>query len=83
MTEAPPTHGRPKRYSVAFLTDEWEWEVAFDAGSLERAKAASRQALEALVREESPELACVTLLEDGLKIGVWDWVESQAYWTSL
>ena len=44
---------------------------------------AAREALEALVREERPELACVTLLEDGVKVGVWDWVERQPYWTPL
>ena len=74
---------KPKRYSLAFLTDQWEWEAGLAADTLEQAKAASREALTRLVQEEKPELACVTLLEDGLKIGVWDWVESQPYWTRL
>ena len=38
---------------------------------------------EDLVREENPELACVTLLDHGVKVGVWDWVERQPYWTPL
>lgn len=73
----------PRRYLLAFLTDEWEWEAELAADTFEAAKAASRAALEALVREERPQLACVTLLDGGVKIGVWDWVEQQAYWTLL
>ncbi|THD79384.1 MAG: hypothetical protein E7812_09950 [Phenylobacterium sp.] len=81
MSDPPaPT---PSRYSLAFLTDQWEWEADLAADALEPAKAASRDALEALVHDERPELACVTLLEDGVKIGVWDWVETKAHWTPL
>lgn len=71
------------RYELAFLTDQWEWEADLAADTPEQARAAAREALLALVREESPKLACVTLLERGLKIGVWDWVERQPYWTPL
>lgn len=81
--DAEPNNVEPKRYELAFLTDQWEWEVDVVAGTLEQAKTAACEALEALVRDEAPELACVTLLEDGVKIGVWDWVERQPYWTPL
>ena len=70
-----------KRYSLAFLTDQWEWDADVTAHTFEHAKAASRKALEDLVREEKPELACVTLLENGVRIGIWDWVDKQTYWT--
>ena len=70
-------------YSLAFLTDQWEWEQDITADTLEQAKAAARTALENLVREERPELACVTLLNGGSKIGVWDWVEERPYWTAF
>ncbi|HEV2531457.1 hypothetical protein [Phenylobacterium sp.] len=83
MSDVPPTDPRPKGYSLAFLTDQWEWEAELAADTFEQAKAASREALEQLVREERPRLACVTVLEDGSKIGVWDWVEMKAYWTPL
>lgn len=79
--EAGPTEQKLQRYSLAFLTDQWEWEVELAADMLEQAKTAAREALEELVRHESPELACVTLLEDRVKIGVWDWVERRSYWT--
>lgn len=81
MSETPPTG--PEGYLVAFLTDEWEWEVAFTAETLQKAKTVARTALEDLVRDEQPKLACVTLLRDGVEIGVWDWVEQQAHWTPL
>lgn len=71
------------RYVLAFLTNEWEWREDVAADSFETAKAAARQALERVVREESPELACVTLVEDGARIGVWDWVLAKPYWTPL
>jgi len=70
-----------KGYSLAFLTDQWEWEADLGSDTFEQAKAASRQALEDLVRDEAPELACVTLLQGGATIGIWDWVETRAYWT--
>jgi hypothetical protein len=78
-----PEDAKLKRYSLTFLTDQWEWEADLGAETLAQAKAASHKALEDLVREEAPELACVTLLEDGLKIGIWDWVEKQPYWTAV
>ena len=74
---------KPGRYTLAFLTDQWQWETDLAETTLEQARAAAREALETLVREEAPELACVTLLEDDRKIGVWDWVEMQSYWTAL
>ncbi len=70
-------------YSLAFLTDQWEWEAELCADTRAQAKIAARQALEDLVREEAPELACVTLLENGVRVGVWDWVERRPYWTPL
>ena len=79
MNDAPIT--APTRYSLAFLTDQWEWEADLTAETLEQAKTASRAALEELVRAESPELACVTVLEGGAKVGVWDWVIGKAHWT--
>ncbi len=72
-----------RRYELSFLTDQWEWEADLAADTPEQAKAAAREALLALVREEAPLLACVTLVEHGRKIGVWDWVERQPYWTPL
>ena len=83
MSDLPPLGAARKRYELAFLTDQWEWEAEVVADTLEAAKAASRAALEALVREEKPQLACVTLIDAGVKIGVWDWVERQPYWTPL
>ena len=83
MTDAPHTDADPKRYELAYLTDQWQWEADLVADTLEQAMAAARAALERLVQEEAPELACVTLLEDERKVGVWDWVERQPYWTWL
>ena len=79
VTDAPPA----ARYSLTFLTDQWEWDADLPADTLDQAKAAAREALVRMVEEEKPELACVTLLEDGVKIGVWDWVERQPWWTRL
>jgi len=79
VSDAPDGEARP--YTLAFLTDQWEWESELATSGLEQAKAASREALLRLVREEGPELACITLLQDGRKIGVWDWVAKQAFWT--
>ena len=81
MTDDAPTDPKPARYALGFLTDQWEWEADLAADTLEQAMAATREALVRLVQEEKPELACVTLLENGVKIGVWDWVERQPYWT--
>lgn len=83
MTDAPPPDPKPTRYGLGFLTDQWEWESELAADTLEQAKAAAREALLRLVEEEKPDLACVTLVEDGVRIGVWDWVERQPYWTPL
>ena len=74
---------KPRRYTLAFLTDQWQWEADLTQGAFEQARTAAREALETLVREEAPDLACVTLLEDEVKVGVWDWVEQQPYWTPL
>lgn len=83
MSDSPPTDAEPKPYCLAFLTDQWEWEVEFVADTLDEARTASRAALIDLVRDEKPELACATLLQGEVKIGVWDWVEQQAIWTPL
>ena len=83
MSDAEPDDAKPQAYALAFLTDQWEWEAELAAETRDLAKAAARDALEALVREEAPDLACVTLLADGVKIGVWDWVENRSYWTPL
>ena len=82
MTEPRPDEAELRRFSLAFLTDQWEWEADLAAATVEHAMEASRQALEDLVREEKPELACVTVFEAGVKIGVWDWIEKRPYWTS-
>lgn len=71
------------RYSLTFLADEWEWDATLEPGTLAQAKTAARYALEVLIRDEAPDIACVYLLEDGLRVGVWDWVMKQPYWTSL
>lgn len=83
MSDTPSDPAPPPRYALGFLTDQWEWRQDLAADSFEAAKAAARQALEALVRDEQPELACVTLLENGARLGVWDWVEARPYWTPL
>lgn len=82
MTDAH-LDSKSQRYSLTFLTDQWEWDAPLPAETLAQAKTAAREGLEALVREEAPELACVYLLERGVKRGVWDWVERQPYWTPL
>jgi hypothetical protein len=74
---------KPHRYSLTFLTDQWEWDVHLAADILEQAKITARASLETVVQEEKPELACVYLLEDGHRVGVWDWVERLPYWTPL
>jgi hypothetical protein len=79
VTDAP----HPARYSLTFLTDQWEWDAPLHADTPGQAKAAARRALLRMVKEETPELACVTLLDRGVKIGVWDWVEQQPYWTAF
>lgn len=83
MTDIDPADAKPARYWLAFLSDERAWEADLRSETLEQAKAVARQALLDLVREEKPELACVTLIEGDVKIGVWDWVERQPYWTPL
>lgn len=83
MSEAPSPSKAKARYSLAFLTDQWEWETELVADTMETARITARQALEELVHSETPELACVTLLQHGVKLGVWDWVESRAHWTAL
>lgn len=83
MGDAEAQNIRPQRYSLGFLTDEWEWETTLAADTRAQAVAAAREALEHLVREEAPALACVTLLENGVRVGVWDWVERRPYWTPL
>jgi hypothetical protein len=75
MSDAPPA------WSLAFLTEEWAWEADIDADGRDAAIALAREALEAVVREERPELACVKLLEGTRRIGVWDWVAGRAVWT--
>jgi hypothetical protein len=82
VTDARPDE-TPQRYSLTFLTEQWEWDAQLPAETLAQAKTAARDALEHLVLEEEPRLACVYLLEGGLRIGVWDWVERQSYWTAL
>lgn len=81
MTEPHSSTAGSNGYSLAFLTDRWEWEAGLAADTFEQAKAAARNALEDLVRDEAPELACVTLLDGGSKIGIWDWVDKRPYWT--
>lgn len=70
-------------FALQFLTDQWEWDQTLGADDAESARAMAKAALLALVREEAPELACVTLIENGVKRGVWDWVEGRPYWTWL
>jgi hypothetical protein len=81
VTDAP--NPEPGRYSLSFLTDQWQWESALAADTLEQARTLARDRLEALVQEENPRLACVYLLDEDQKIGVWDWVERRSYWTPL
>jgi hypothetical protein len=70
-------------YVLFVLTDQWEWEETVSAATVGDAKDAARAALERVVKEEAPELACITLARAGVKLGVWDWVEGQAYWSEM
>jgi len=81
VTDTDAPDAPPRRFSITYLTDQWEWDADLSAGTTEQAMAAAREALVVMVREETPSLACVTLLDGGVKIGVWDWVEKQPYWT--
>ena len=81
MSDSPCQPSPP--YALAFLTNEWEWREDLEAEDFDQAKAAARAALERVVREEKPELACVTLLEREVKVGIWDWVLERPYWTPL
>lgn len=76
---AAPSH----RFSLTFVTDQWEWDIALQFDTLTEVQLAARTALEDLVSEEKPELACVYVLDEGVRVGVWDWVERQPYWTRL
>ena len=82
MNPADPD-SKSQRFSLTFLTDQWEWDERLTAATMEQARTLARVALEALVRDEKPELACVYLLDEGVRIGAWDWVERQPYWTPL
>ena len=81
VNDDPPSIAEPKRYVLQFLTDQWEWEEEATADTVDQARAVARDALTNLIREEQPELACITLTEDGRKIGVWDWVDAQPIWS--
>ena len=70
-------------YVLFVLTDQWEWEETVSAATVGEAKDAARAALERVVKEETPELACITLVRDGVKLGVWDWIEGQAHWSAM
>lgn len=82
MAERSSQEAAP-RYELAFLTDEWEWEAELGPATPEAAEAEAREALERLVREEKPRLACVAVVADGRRVGVWDWIDGQAHWTRL
>jgi len=83
VTDVPPPDAALKRYGLAFLTNEWQWEADLTADTLEEAKAVAKRELEQLVRDEAPTLACVTILDGDRKLGVWDWVEGRSHWTAL
>jgi hypothetical protein len=70
-------------YELRCLTDQWEWEEEISAPTLEAAKEAARAVLERIVREEAPEIACITLVLDGGRMGVWDWIDGQPHWSLL
>lgn len=70
-------------YALHCLTEVWVWEEDIDAATLTEAVTVARKALEAVVREEQPQLACVTLVKEDRKLGVWDWVVDQAVWTAI
>jgi hypothetical protein len=81
---APPApDDLPTPYVLNFLTDQWEWEEDCPAPTREAARDAAREALVKLVQDEKPDLACITVTKDGARIGVWDWVEAQPYWSWL
>ena len=82
MTDTAPKDPTPA-WSLTFLTDAWEWDRQLTADTLDAAKAQAREALEQLVAEERPQLACVTLIKDDRKFGVWDWVAGQPYWSRV
>ena len=68
-------------YELAFLTDQWVWERQLRVSDADEAVAMAKQALETVVQDESPELACVTVLHGARKLGVWDWIDGQPVWT--
>jgi hypothetical protein len=69
-------------YALHFLTDEWVWEEAVAAEGAEAAMERARAGLETVVREEAPQLACVTLFEGERRLGVWDWIDGQSVWSA-
>ena len=82
MNDANPV-APSDRFSLTFVTEQWEWDVTLQLDTLPEAQSAARIALENLAREEAPELACVYVLELGLRVGVWDWVMGEPHWTRL
>ena len=71
----------PPPYRLHFLTDAWVWEQDIDAATAAEATAMARDALEVVVQEERPELACVTVMQGDRKLGVWDRIADQYVWT--
>jgi hypothetical protein len=68
-------------YGLGFLTEEWVWGDEVVAADQDQAIAKAREMLEVVVREETPEIACVTVLSGPRKIGVWDHLDGQFVWT--
>lgn len=81
MSPSPSPDAEPDAYVLHVLTDQWQWEDAISAASVEQARASARDALMTVVREEKPDLACITLARGEVKLGVWDWVNGQPHWS--
>jgi hypothetical protein len=74
---------KPELYLLLVLTDQWEWEEEVVAATLDEAKDAARATLARVVRDETPELASITLAQGDVKMGVWDWIDGAPYWSPL
>lgn len=70
-------------FVLHFLTEEWVWEEPIEAASLDDARAAAEAGLAKVVAEETPVVACVTIEQDGTKLGILDWVDARAVWTAM
>lgn len=79
MSDEPAKPAVP--YLLTFVTNEWEWDEKVKASVPDEAIAYARETLEAVVAEEQPSLAFVTVVQGGRRLGIWDWVGDQFTWS--